>query len=110
MLGVGAFGKVFMGLNLDTGELIAVKQISLEGQHRREAEAVEHEVNLLRNLRHDSTYCSRNQHHVDARLCLMIDVDGYPSTSPCVECVVTALSLYTAAFVVQRIVCALRSH
>lgn len=55
MLGVGAFGKVFMGLNLDTGELIAVKQISLEGQHRREAEAVEHEVNLLRNLRHDST-------------------------------------------------------
>ena len=56
VLGVGAFGKVFMGLNLDTGELIAVKQISLEGQQRREVEAVEHEVNLLRNLSHESTY------------------------------------------------------
>jgi hypothetical protein len=46
--------KVHLGLNLDTGELIAVKQISLEGQQDKEVEAIEYEVRLLRNLRHES--------------------------------------------------------
>ncbi len=47
--------QVHLGLNLDTGELIAVKQISLEGQQDKEVEAIEYEVRLLRNLRHEST-------------------------------------------------------
>ena len=31
---LGAFGKVFLGLNVNTGELIAVKQVSLIGDHQ----------------------------------------------------------------------------
>jgi phosphopantetheinyl transferase (holo-ACP synthase) len=34
--------------------LIAVKEISLEGSETREVEAVQHEVRLLRQLRHES--------------------------------------------------------
>ena len=30
MIGQGAFGTVFLGLNTDNGELMAVKQMSLE--------------------------------------------------------------------------------
>lgn len=30
-LGRGAFGQVFMGMNSDTGELIAVKRVKIEG-------------------------------------------------------------------------------
>ena len=30
-LGRGAFGKVFLGMNSDTGELIAVKRVDIEG-------------------------------------------------------------------------------
>ncbi|KAJ4833779.1 hypothetical protein Tsubulata_012655 [Turnera subulata] len=44
LIGCGAFGRVYMGMNLDSGELIAVKQA-----HIRE---LEEEVKLLKNLSH----------------------------------------------------------
>ncbi|KAF8388041.1 hypothetical protein HHK36_026707 [Tetracentron sinense] len=42
LIGCGAFGRVYMGMNLDSGELLAVKQA-----HIRE---LEEEVKLLKNL------------------------------------------------------------
>ncbi|KAG6481151.1 hypothetical protein ZIOFF_057746 [Zingiber officinale] len=44
LIGCGAFGHVYMGMNLDSGELLAVKQA-----HIRE---LEEEVKLLKNLSH----------------------------------------------------------
>lgn len=29
LIGAGAFGRVYMGMNLDSGELLAVKQVDL---------------------------------------------------------------------------------
>ena len=52
MLGQGAFGVVYLGLNVDTGELMAVKQMAAEEVSRRELGALENEINLLRGLRH----------------------------------------------------------
>eukprot|EP01035_Chromulina_nebulosa_P027649 gene27649-36393_t len=52
MLGQGAFGIVYLGLNVETGELMAVKQMTTEEVSRRELGALENEINLLRNLRH----------------------------------------------------------
>nr|GLL43718.1 mitogen-activated protein kinase kinase kinase NPK1-like [Ipomoea trifida] len=58
MIGCGAFGRVYMGMNLDSGELIAVKEVSIAANsasrertqaHIRE---LEEEVNLLKNLTH----------------------------------------------------------
>ncbi len=60
VLGQGAFGVVYLGLS-DVGELMAVKQLELgdaaggggdAAEGRREVQALENEINLLRSLRH----------------------------------------------------------
>ncbi|KAJ9180227.1 hypothetical protein P3X46_008499 [Hevea brasiliensis] len=58
LIGCGAFGHVYMGMNLDSGELLAVKQvlIAANGASRERAQAqikeLEEEVKLLKNLSH----------------------------------------------------------
>ncbi|XP_057249673.1 mitogen-activated protein kinase kinase kinase NPK1 isoform X1 [Beta vulgaris subsp. vulgaris] len=59
LIGCGAFGRVYMGMNLDSGELLAVKQVLIAsggGASREKAQAhvreLEEEVKLLRNLSH----------------------------------------------------------
>ncbi|XP_021619785.1 mitogen-activated protein kinase kinase kinase ANP1 isoform X1 [Manihot esculenta] len=58
LIGCGAFGHVYMGMNLDSGELLAVKQvlIAANGATREKAQAqvreLEEEVKLLKNLSH----------------------------------------------------------
>ncbi|KAM2570172.1 hypothetical protein TB2_010177 [Malus domestica] len=58
LIGCGAFGRVYMGMNLDSGELLAVKQvlIAANGASKEKAQAhikeLEEEVKLLKNLSH----------------------------------------------------------
>jgi hypothetical protein len=52
ILGQGAFGVVYLGLNSDTGELMAVKQMATDDVSKRELSSLENEIHLLRNLRH----------------------------------------------------------
>ncbi|XP_054805814.1 mitogen-activated protein kinase kinase kinase NPK1 [Prosopis cineraria] len=58
LIGCGAFGRVYMGMNLDSGELIAVKQvlIAARGASKEKTQAhileLEEEVKLLKNLKH----------------------------------------------------------
>ena len=56
LIGAGAFGRVYMGMNLESGELMAVKQVSLsecEASRREDhVRALENEVAVLRRLRH----------------------------------------------------------
>ncbi|XP_050224538.1 mitogen-activated protein kinase kinase kinase ANP1-like [Mercurialis annua] len=58
LIGCGAFGHVYMGMNLDSGELLAVKQvlIAANGATKERAQAqvkeLEEEVKLLKNLSH----------------------------------------------------------
>jgi serine/threonine protein kinase len=52
MLGQGAFGVVYLGLNIDSGELMAVKQMATDDVSKRELNSLENEIHLLRNLRH----------------------------------------------------------
>ncbi|KAF7805116.1 mitogen-activated protein kinase kinase kinase NPK1 [Senna tora] len=58
LIGCGAFGRVYMGMNLDSGELIAVKQvlIAASSASKEKAQAhikeLEEEVKLLKDLSH----------------------------------------------------------
>ncbi|XP_010272040.1 PREDICTED: mitogen-activated protein kinase kinase kinase NPK1-like isoform X2 [Nelumbo nucifera] len=58
LIGCGAYGRVYMGMNLDSGELLAVKQVSIIKRNtpREKTQAhileLEEEVKLLKNLSH----------------------------------------------------------
>ncbi|KAM3378175.1 mitogen-activated protein kinase kinase kinase ANP1 [Capsicum galapagoense] len=58
MIGCGAFGQVYMGMNLDSGELLAVKQVMIASNRASKEKAQSHvkeleeEVKLLKNLSH----------------------------------------------------------
>jgi len=52
VLGQGAFGVVALGLDIDSGELMAVKQMAIDEVSSRDLATLENEINLLRNLRH----------------------------------------------------------
>ncbi|KAL5541626.1 hypothetical protein UlMin_009336 [Ulmus minor] len=59
LIGCGAFGRVYMGMNLDSGELIAVKQVLISANASKEKTQahiweLEEEVKLLKNLSHSN--------------------------------------------------------
>eukprot|EP00743_Colponemidia_sp_Colp-15_P006898 GILK01007445.1.p1 GENE.GILK01007445.1~~GILK01007445.1.p1 ORF type:complete len:799 (-),score=114.96 GILK01007445.1:135-2531(-) len=58
LLGTGSFGRVHLGLNLDTGELHAVKQVALGGVYdhhvAERVKSLELEIALLSNLQHEN--------------------------------------------------------
>ncbi|KAJ6246759.1 apoptotic signal-regulating kinase 1 [Anaeramoeba flamelloides] len=52
LIGKGSYGKVYVGFNLDSGELLAVKQIPLEKNNLKEMHELEKEVKLMDSLKH----------------------------------------------------------
>lgn len=58
LLGSGSYGQVFLGLNIHTGRMMAVKQILLPpaskvintAAHKKRLVKIEHEINLLRAM------------------------------------------------------------
>lgn len=53
IIGEGGFGKVYLGMNADTGELMAVKQVPLgtEGNNQQ-IDALRREISLMQDLHH----------------------------------------------------------
>ncbi|GAA5940349.1 uncharacterized protein JCM15063_002609 [Sporobolomyces koalae] len=51
-IGKGQFGTVYRALNLNTGQVVAVKRIKLEGKTEAEIEQLSNEVSLLQRLNH----------------------------------------------------------
>ena len=52
LLGQGAFGAVYLGLNLFSGEMMAVKQLDTNEVSARELAALQHEIQLLQGMQH----------------------------------------------------------
>jgi serine/threonine protein kinase len=53
-LGRGAFGQVFKGTDIKTGEVVAIKEISLSGMSPDRLKDIMLEIDLLKNLNHDN--------------------------------------------------------
>ena len=52
MIGAGSYGRVFMGLNTDTGSLIAIKELVFSPDNQKEVAAMQQEINLMKSLDH----------------------------------------------------------
>lgn len=67
-IGHGTFGKVFMGVNEQTGQSFAVKQIPLCGDNAAEAATLQAEIDTMRRLDHPHIvryiHTDRGQHHL----------------------------------------------
>mmetsp|Transcript_1964 Transcript_1964/g.2686 ORF Transcript_1964/g.2686 Transcript_1964/m.2686 type:complete len:587 (-) Transcript_1964:343-2103(-) len=70
-IGQGKFGEVYVGLCEDTGQLIAIKVISLPGQ-QSELVSLYREVDLMRSLRHDNivSYFGAEVSEEECSLCI----------------------------------------
>src|SRR5690606_32695845 len=56
MLGAGAFGKVYLGMNMETGELMAVKEVDIGGKcSDDQIKSLEREIELLSTLSHPNS-------------------------------------------------------
>ena len=60
-IGRGGFGTVYLGLNLDSGELMAVKQLDTKDVSARELEDIENELKLLARTTRAAPRTSHNQ-------------------------------------------------
>ena len=51
-LGRGAYGQVFKGMDAHSGDVVAIKQISLSGVSQENLASVMGEIDLLKTLNH----------------------------------------------------------
>lgn len=73
MVGRGAFGKVFMAMNLVTGELMAVKCVELTDIAKEELEEIQNEVALLRQLKHRHVVQYIGTHSIETSLNILME-------------------------------------
>jgi hypothetical protein len=83
VLGEGAYGKVYLGLNVQTGELLAAKQIKLANVESKETkkfvERLQREIRILQTLSHP---------HIVRYLGAQVETDPESDGGECgIECV-----------------------
>ena len=52
LLGVGGFGSVYRGIDVETGVMVAIKQVDLDRVNKNELKTIMGELNLLKVLDH----------------------------------------------------------
>ena len=54
IIGEGGFGKVYLGMNSETGELMAVKQVPLGNESNQQVDSLRREIALIQDLHHQN--------------------------------------------------------
>lgn len=83
MIGKGSFGKVYMGLNVQTGQLIAVKQVQITNDEDKEqALSLQAEISLMDRLRHPNIVALLGSEYEGDKLNILMEyVAGKPLDS-----------------------------
>lgn len=81
-IGRGQFGSVFRALNLNTGQVVAVKRIALEGRTKNEINDLSNEVMFLQRLSHPTVVkyegVVRTEHYLNIILECATIADFFP--------------------------------
>eukprot|EP00736_Rhodelphis_marinus_P011031 Rmarinus@m.12534 len=86
VLGVGAFGKVFLGLNDHTGALMAVKEVTVNADNAEHVTTLEEEISVLRQLDHKNIvrYLGTQRNVSESKFLIFFGVHvGRLVSSPC---------------------------
>ena len=54
LIGKGAIGWVYRGMNIETGIIVAIKQVSLQNIKEEQLQSIQSEINLLKRLKHEN--------------------------------------------------------
>ncbi|KAF2666806.1 MAP kinase-like protein [Microthyrium microscopicum] len=81
LIGQGSFGSVYLALHAVTGELMAVKQVEMPSTHgsaldakkNTMVEALKHEIDLLRELKHDNIVQYLGSNREDTHLNIFLE-------------------------------------
>jgi len=77
LLGAGAFGQVYKAMDLDTGIVLAVKQVELtpegDDSNMKELQSLEAEIELLRNLHHERIVMYYGTERSEDTLCIFME-------------------------------------
>lgn len=76
LLGTGAFGKVYLALDEDTGAEIAVKIVDLftgDEESRKAVEALEGEIQMLHSLKHPRIVTYLGTERTSETLCILME-------------------------------------
>jgi hypothetical protein len=73
VIGEGSFGKVYLGLNEATGEMIAVKQIYLNENNKKDMTELMKEIQLIQHLDHPNIVKFLGTSRTDDRLFILLE-------------------------------------
>lgn len=72
-LGRGAYGQVFKGIDIQSGESVAIKQISLAGISQDNLQGVQGEIDLLKTLNHKNIVKYLGSHKTRTHLYIILE-------------------------------------
>jgi serine/threonine protein kinase len=100
-IGRGQFGSVYRALNLNTGQMVAVKRIRLEGLKEEEVTQLMREVDLVKRLSHPSIIKYEGMHRDADTLSIVLEYAENGSLGQTVKSFGKLNEKLTASYVVR---------
>ena len=88
LIGQGGYGKVYHALNLDTGEIMAVKQVILGPESKiknKKEDALKREIDLLKELKHENIVRYLGTEQTEISFNVFLEYVSGGSISSCIQ-------------------------